>query len=136
MTDKNHEILDINKAKTWLLSNVPKSNKSVLFMDASYVSDDIAKFILESDLAKNFNSIVLNGNPKSGSKSPFNENQLNNLAVISKKIESPFLFSVSLGRKSYLYLDQAGQFRASSDDFEMGRLLDSIHNSLDSLAWR
>lgn len=136
MTDKNHEILDINKAKTWLLSNVPKSNKSVLFLDASYISNDIAQFILDSDLAKDFNSIVLNGNPKNGSNSSFNEDQLTNLAVISKKIESPFLFSVSLGRKSYLYLDQTGQFRASSDDFEMGRLLDSIHNSLDSLAWR
>jgi hypothetical protein len=55
--------------------------------------------------------------------------------VINKQIESPLTVSLNVGKKAYLYRDASGDVRTATDDPEIGRVLDQIHSSFESLAW-
>lgn len=136
MTDKNHAVISIEHAKSWVLSNINKTSKASLFIDSSFLSSDIVEFLNKEGILKHFSFVVINGNIKSENKFIFNDKNIPCLGIITKKIECPFPFSISIGRKSYLYLDQEGNFRSSKDDSELGRLIDSIHGSLESLSWK
>lgn len=135
MTDKNHEILDMQSAKAWLLSNVSKSNKANLFIDSKSIGDPLVTLLLDTDepLIHKFSSIVINGSVPETYADIFNDKNLTNLSFIKKTIGSPIKISVSIGRKAYLYLDTQNHIRSSSDDQEIGRILESIHSSFDSL---
>lgn len=135
MTDKNHEILDMQSAKAWLLSNVSNSNKANLFIDSKSVGEPLVSALFDSDdpIIHKFSSVVVNGTVFGSYAEIFNEKNLPNLSFIKKTIGSPIKVSVSIGRKAYLYLDGQNLIRSSSDDQEIGRILESIHSSLDSL---
>lgn len=137
MTDNNHEILDMQNAKAWLLSNLSKPNKASLYIDTSNLNESTVHQLLDlcEPFLRNFSSIVVNGAIPKDTQKSLNEEKLTNIAFIRKKIESPIKFSISIGRKSYFYLDTQGCIRTSTDDQVIGRILESIHSSLDSLAW-